>query len=82
MQPQRPPHGAYHCTLMIQHPHDYTTVKLALGRAVTVNGTAAEFFLGPEKPACSRVLIGKGMINKQVPFVIIDLGDERCSGRN
>ena len=38
--------------------------------------------LRPEKPAGSRVLIGKGVVLKNLSFVVVDTGDERCGGRN
>jgi hypothetical protein len=38
--------------------------------------------LRPEKPAGSRVLIRKGVVQKDLILIIIDTGDERCTGRN
>ena len=38
--------------------------------------------IGPEKPAGSRVLIRKGVVQKDLMLVVIDTGDERCAGRN
>jgi hypothetical protein len=38
--------------------------------------------IGPEKPAGSRVLIRKCVVQKDLMLIVIDTGDERCAGRN
>jgi hypothetical protein len=41
-----------------------------------------EIPIGPEKPACSRVLIRKCVVKKELMLIIIDTGDKRCAGRH
>jgi hypothetical protein len=38
--------------------------------------------IGPEKPAGSRVLIRKCVVQKDLMLIVIDTGDEHCAGRN
>jgi hypothetical protein len=38
--------------------------------------------IGPEKPACIRVLIRKCVVQKDLMLIISDTGDKWCASRN
>jgi hypothetical protein len=44
--------------------------------------TSYKIPFGTEKPACSRVLIRKSVVQKELMLIIINTGDKRCACRN
>lgn len=75
-------HGSYQVTVWIENPHDHTTVVFALVWTRFMDHAPDKISLRPEKPAGSRVLIRKRVVQKDLMLIIINSGDERCSGRN
>jgi hypothetical protein len=80
MKRQGTGYGSCQVSPGIKNPHDHTPVEFTLAGARLVNRTPYTIPVRPEKPAGRRVLIGKSVILKNLPLVVIDTGDERGAG--
>jgi len=82
MEGQCARYSPYQISPGIEDSHNHTPVVFTLTGTHFMDHAPNKISIGPEKPAGSRVLIRKCVVQKDLMLIVIDTGDERCAGRN